>query len=79
MNIDMLRPMVVKQWRTEGCPMSPPPEAKVITGNPSNDARLHFLKTTYGFELIISRLNGAILDYNVVDAEKFTWFVLKWS
>ena len=79
MNIDMLRPMVIKQYYNEGVPKIPPPEAKVITGNPKDDAHLHFLETIYGLELTISRLNNQILDYNVVDAEKFTWFVLKWS
>lgn len=56
----------------------PPPEALVITGNPKYDAQLHYVLVEYGIEVKLDK-NDDMEDYRVVDEQKFTMFLLRWS
>lgn len=53
-----------------------PPEARVITGVHLTDARLHYLQQESGIELKVS---DTYAGYDVVDEQKFAWFLLRWS
>ncbi len=55
-----------------------PPEAKLITGVPRNDAQLHHVLVEYGVEVELNKYND-IKDYRVVDEKKFMMFILRWS
>lgn len=55
-----------------------PPEARVITGNPKYDAQLHHVLVEFGVEVKLD-LNNNMEDYRVVDEQKFTMFLLRWS
>lgn len=81
MNLDTLKQLVWKQWGAEGQrpPIVVPPEAKYISGIPEVDAHLHCLETEYGFELKLNNDYKEITGWNVVDENKFTLFILKYS
>ena len=57
------------------------PEAKVVTGNQYVDNVLHLMLVENGVEITLGGEHSAntIVDYRIVDEEKFTWFVLKWA
>ena len=80
-NITDVSEMVSRQWSEElrDVVLPLPPEAKVVTGRPKEDAHLHFLETQFGLELKLSPDSKNVVGYNVVNKEKFTWFVLRWS
>ena len=75
-----LQTMLSREYRELGhtipCPLLP--EAKVVTGNAKHDAQLHRILVEYGIEVQLSRYNE-IKDYQVVDEQKFFWFLLRWS
>ena len=72
-----LYPLLRKYWREEIAPDQPPPEAKFRTGKPEVDSQLHLLETKYGISVIIS--DNKVSDYDIVDPNKYTLFLLKWS
>ena len=55
------------------------PNIKFITGNLDNDAHLHCMETVYGVRMIFDPTFKNIKDYQIIDKEKFTLFVLKWA
>ena len=57
-----------------------PPEAKVVTGNRYIDNVLHLMIVENGIEVILGgeHSGNTIVDYRIVDEQKFTCFVLKW-
>lgn len=57
---------------------TPPPEARVITGNPKHDAQLHHVLVEYGVEVELGKYHD-LVDYRVVDEQKFMMFLLKWA
>lgn len=61
-----------------GRPWTPPPEARVVTGNPKWDAQLHHAIVEYGVEVELGKHRG-VVDYRVVDEKKFTMFLLRWA
>ena len=65
----------------DGFPPLPPWEAKVVTGNQYIDNVLHLMLVENGIEVILGGENSAntIIDYHIVNEQKFAWFVLKWS
>ena len=75
-----LQTMLSREYRELGqntpCPL--PPEARVVTGNAKHDAQLHRILVEYGIEVQLSG-NNEIKDYRVVDEQKFSWFLLRWS
>lgn len=56
-----------------------PPEAKFITGFQRADAQLHYFKVESGIELKIDTEFQRITGYDIIDEEKFVWFMLRWS
>lgn len=72
--------MITREWREVGGgkKLDLPREAKVVTGERSTDAHLHYLLTSYGIDVSL-KMNKAIEDYSIVDEKKFLWFVLKYS
>lgn len=56
-----------------------PPEAKFITGNQKTDAQLHYFKVESGIQIKLTTDFKNITGYDIIDKEKFTWFVLKWA
>lgn len=54
------------------------PEARVITGDPECDAQLHYILVECGVEVEFGKYTG-ILDYRVVDEQKFIMFILRYS
>lgn len=73
--------IVARQWQSEIrykiLPL--PPEAKIVTGRPHDDAVLHFMETQHGIEIIPTPDGKDVAGYNVVDDKKFAWFMLRWS
>lgn len=56
-----------------------PPEAKVITGNPISDAQFHYFEEESGIVLKLTDNFNKIVDYDIVDEQQFTAFLLRWS
>ena len=75
-----LQIMLSREYQELGrnTPCTLPPEARVVTGNAKHDAQLHRILVEYGIEVQLSRYNE-IKDYRVVDEQKFSWFLLRWS
>ena len=62
--------------------MPVPPEARVITGRPYQDAFLHHMLVENGVELIVDQTpkgHWVYVNHRVVDEHKFTMFVLRRS
>lgn len=86
MNLKEFRKMA-ERWRCDGTQHRPiPGEARVITGNPHNDAFIHYMLIDNGIKMILEeerRPTGGVqwrlTDFKVVDEEKYMMFVLKWS
>jgi hypothetical protein len=55
------------------------PETKFITGVETYDAQLHHFKLASGIEVTLTPDFKGITGYDVLDEEKFTWFVLRYS
>jgi hypothetical protein len=58
--------------------LTPPPEAKVVTGNPKWDAQLHHVIVEYGVEVELGK-NRGVVSYRIVDEQKFVMFLLRWA
>jgi hypothetical protein len=56
-----------------------PPEAKVITGNPISDAQFYYFEEESGIVLKLTDNFNKIVDYDIVDEQKFTAFLLRWA
>ena len=59
-----------------------PPEARVITGLAQNDAFFHRMLVEHGVEMHLEKEGSAmwkIVDYQIVDEQKFMMFVLRWA
>lgn len=56
-----------------------PPEAEFITGKTEQDAQLHYFKIESGIRIKLTTDFKNITGYDIIDAEKFTWFVLRYS
>lgn len=62
--------------------MSVPPEAKVVTGRPYQDAFLHHMLVKNGLELILNQTPKGywvFVNHKVIDEQKYMMFVLRWS
>lgn len=82
MDLATIKKMMRNQWNAESDNIRTWPlsgEAKFVTGMILRDKQLHYLETVAGLELILSEDFKDILGYNVIDSQKFTWFVVKWS
>jgi hypothetical protein len=55
------------------------PETRFITGNEIWDAQLHHFTLASGIEVTLTPDFKGITGYDVLDEEKFTWFVLRYS
>jgi len=75
-----LQIMLSREYQELGRNMPWPltPEARFVTGSAKHDAQLHRILVEYGIEVQLSRYNE-IKDYRVVDEQKFSWFLLRWS
>ena len=87
MNLNEFRQMSIR-YRLGHCDKLPiPGEARVITGNPRNDAFFHYMLVENGVDMILKEeqrpvgfgVQWRLTDFKVVDEKKFSWFVLKWS
>ena len=83
MKPDELQPILARAVESIGQPSpnhywSVLPEAKVVTGNPVYDAQLHHVLVEYGVEVKLDR-DHHMIDYRVVDKQKFTMFLLRWA
>lgn len=58
-----------------------PPEARFVTGINKIDSQIYYLEKESGLALDVSTEGGPTLikGYDIVDEQKFAWFVLKWS
>ncbi len=77
-----LQIMLSREWRELGQHTGPwrlTPEARVVTGNPKYDARLHRIVIEYGVELDVDPRYQEVKNYRVIDEKKFMWFLLRWS
>lgn len=55
-------------------------EAKVVTGDCKIDSYLHYVEKECGVALTLDLdFHNTIRGYRIIDEQKFTWFVLKWS
>lgn len=57
------------------------PDAKIVTGDYKIDLGLHHFEQDSGIKIKINRVNNTnlVAGYEVVDEEKFFWFLLRWS
>lgn len=57
-----------------------PPEARFVTGSHKIDRQIYYFEKESGLILDVSTEGGPkiIKGYEIVDEEKFAWFVLKW-
>lgn len=69
--------MLEKYHKSTEWPHWPPPEAKFVTGTPKIDAFLHHMITEHGVDIKLNT-KGFIGDYNIINEQKFSWFLLKW-
>jgi len=82
-DLEKLRDIVRNNWRSEDhiireFPLSG--ETKFAARWPVMDRHTHYLKTVYGVEIFLSEdEHRRFVGYNIIDSEKFTWFVLRWS
>lgn len=76
-----LQKILSREWNEEGQYRSWPlsPNARVITGNPRHDAQLHRILDEYGVEIEMNFRFTTIENYQVVNEEKFAWFLMKWA
>jgi hypothetical protein len=56
-----------------------PPEARFITGKPDIDALIYYFESESGLQLKLSPDFNTIIGYDIINHEKFVWFVLRWS
>lgn len=76
-----LKKSVNSYWRTEfdSKPTAHPTgDTPFVTGVPSADACLYYLKTEYGLALNLSADFRDIVGYEVLDEKKFIVFALRW-
>ena len=86
MNFREFRKLAEYYWRENRASHAIPGDARVITGNPHNDAFFYYMLKDNGVELILEQerrptggLQWRLTNYRVVDEKKFTWFLLRWS
>lgn len=86
MNFREFRKLAEYYWRENRASHPIPGDARVITGNPHNDAFFYYMLKDNGVELILEQerrptggLQWRLTNYRVVDEKKFTWFLLRWS
>lgn len=82
MDLEIVKSSVRNQWQAQSrhiVPFHLSGEAKFVTGKPHVDMHLHYLETVAGLEILLSEDFMNIVGYNVIDSEKFTWFVLRWA
>ena len=58
-----------------------PPDAKVVTGDYKIDRQIYYFEKESGIILDVSSEGGPriIKGYEIVDEQKFAWFLLKWA
>ncbi len=87
MDLNKFRKMAIR-YRLGGCDNLPiPSEARVITGNPSNDKFFHYMLVDNGVDMILEEeqrpvgfgVQWRLTDFKVVDEQKYMMFVLRWS
>jgi hypothetical protein len=82
-DLETLRDIVLNNWHSEDhiireFPLSG--ETKFAARWPVMDRHTHYLKTVYGVEIFLSEdEHRRFVGYNIIDSEKFMWFVLRWS
>jgi hypothetical protein len=86
MTLKEFRQMAQRYWVENGTSLPIPGEARVITGNPNNDAFFYYMMADNGVEMILvpeQRPAGGcqwhLTDFAVIDEQKFTMFVLRWA
>lgn len=86
MNFKEFRIMAERYWLENrmNCPIIG--EARVITGNPHNDAFFHYMLKDNGVEVILEQerrptggIQWRLKNFKIIDEKKFTMFVLKWG
>lgn len=81
MNVRDFKIAVRKFWM-ENYGSYPPREARVITGIMNTDAMMHAMLVEHGVEMrLVQTPTGRwqFANYQVVDEQKFTMFVLRWA
>lgn len=58
-----------------------PPEARVVTGLARNDAFFHSMIVEYGVEMELQKEGRGwkLVNYQIVDEQKFMMFMLRWA
>lgn len=86
MNLREFRQMAERWWAANriNCPIIG--AARVVTGNPNNDALFHYMLVDNGVEMILEQerrpmggVQWRLKDFKVIDERKFVMFSLKWS
>ena len=78
MSIDVLKTVALnwgKEYKDSFCPG----EARFITGDQKLDAQFYHFENESGLLLKLTEDFETIIGYDIIDSEKFTWFMLKWS
>ena len=78
-DLELIRKLAINWGVAQSLEKPCPPEAKVVTGKPKIDTMIYYFEQESGLEIKLSDDNNVIDGYIVVDAEKLTWFTLKWS
>lgn len=69
------------RWSKEHQNILPIPVAEFKTGNFITDSRIHLFECESGLKLTIKPLmygSHQIIDYEIIDVDKYAWFMLKW-
>ena len=87
MNLDEFRQMAIR-YRLRSCDSLPiPGAARIITGNPRSDAFFHYMLVDNGVDMILKEekrpvgfgVQWRLVDFKIVDEQKYMMFVLRWS
>jgi hypothetical protein len=83
MDLETLKNILHNNWYGERhiikkFPLSHKP--KIANLHPIRNQQYQYLETVAGLELLLSDDQyKEMIGHNIIDSEKFTWFVLRWS
>ena len=77
MDLDTIKQMAYK-WSTKSNLKLYDANSRIITGNYVVDSRIHHFEQESGIILDVTGINH-ITGYQIVDEEKFAWFMLRWA
>lgn len=81
MNLREFKTAVKKFW-IENYGSYPSGEARVVTGILNTDAMMHAMRVEHGVDMRLAQTptgRWVFVNYQVVDEQKFTMFLMRWA